>query len=246
MAHTKPKNQPLKPGQRKPIRVPFWIISIGVIGVTASFLPLALAIRARSVTSTEPRIHIMQDMASQTKYKEQAHSLVFADGRADRLPVVGTVSQGNLAEDDHYYRGYNRTWNAQAGKYEITFLSGFPSQVKVDEAFIRHGRERYNIYCLPCHGADGSGNGPISQRAAELGEATWVQPSNLTDADRRNRSEGHLFNTITNGIRNMPGYAAQIPVQDRWAIVAYVRALQLSQYAPASVVPAEKIGTIRQ
>lgn len=246
MAHSKPKNQSLKPGQRKPIRVPFWMVSIAVISVAASFVPLSLAFRARSVTSTEPRIAIMQDMDNQTKYKEQAFSPVFADGRADRLPVPGTVSRSGLAEDDHYYRGYSRTWNAQANKYEVQFLAGFPQQVKVDDALLQRGRQRFNIYCLPCHGADGSGNGMTNQRAVELGESQWVTPSNLTDDDRRNRAEGHLFNTVTNGIRNMAGYGPQIPVEDRWAIVAYVRALQLSQHAPAGIVSPEKLGTIPQ
>ncbi len=103
------------------------------------------------------------------------------------------------------------------------------------QALVERGRDRFNIYCAPCHGLDGSGNGMVNQRAQELQEPKWVQPSNLTSDVVRARPVGHIYNTVNNGIRNMPGYGAQVPVEDRWAIVAYVRALQLSQAAPASV-----------
>jgi mono/diheme cytochrome c family protein len=105
------------------------------------------------------------------------------------------------------------------------FFNGLPAQIKVDERLLKRGRERFDIYCASCHGADGLGNGAVNSRAEGV-HSKWVRPSDLTSALVRGRADGHVFNTITNGIRNMPGYGAQIPVEDRWAIVAYVRALQ--------------------
>jgi mono/diheme cytochrome c family protein len=110
---------------------------------------------------------------------------------------------------------------------------------------VERGQQRFNIYCAVCHGTDGYGNGPVNNRAVQRQEQKWVPAANLHSDVVRSRPDGHIFNTITNGIRNMAGYGSQIPVQDRWAIVAYLRALQLSQHAPASAVPAEQLNTMR-
>jgi mono/diheme cytochrome c family protein len=99
------------------------------------------------------------------------------------------------------------------------------------------GQERFNIYCSPCHGLTGAGDGLVSRRADALQEGTWVPPLTFHGDQVRGRPVGHLFNTITHGIRNMPAYGAQIPAEDRWAIVAYVRALQRSQNATVADVP---------
>jgi mono/diheme cytochrome c family protein len=104
----------------------------------------------------------------------------------------------------------------------------------VNKALLERGQNRFNIYCTACHGIDGYARGTVEIRSEELG--TPLNAKSLHEDLVRGRSEGHIFNTISNGIRNMPGYSAQIPVEDRWAIVAYVRALQLSQNAPPSVV----------
>jgi mono/diheme cytochrome c family protein len=215
---------PRSPRLRRP---PFWMTSIIVIFVVASWVPLVLIARARVTPSTEPRVSFVQDMGSQPKYREQQASDVFADGRADRLPVPGTVARGHLMEDDNLYRGFTRAGQGQPAK----FVDGFPQQVKVTQAFVERGRERFNIYCAPCHGQDGVGAGPVHVRATELQESKWVPPANLHTDVVRGRANGHLYNTITVGIRNMPGYGQQINVSDRWAIVAYVRALQVSQNA---------------
>ena len=108
--------------------------------------------------------------------------------------------------------------------------------VKIDAAAVERGQERFNIYCSICHGIDGAGRGPVRVRSEEMGQVMNVK--SVHDADVRARPEGHIFNTITNGIRNMPGYGSQIPVEDRWAIVAYVRALQASQNAPPNATAA--------
>jgi len=93
------------------------------------------------------------------------------------------------------------------------------------------GRERFGIYCTPCHGQVGEGDGMVHQRAMTLAEGTWVPPSNMTEERVRVMPVGEIFNTVTNGVRNMPGYGRQIPAEDRWAIILYVRALQRSRAA---------------
>jgi len=222
-------------------RPPFLLIAALLVGVIATWLPLVLAARARVGPSPYPRISLVQDMGIQPKYLEQRASDVFADGRADRLPVAGTVARGTLQEDDFYYRGFSSAVDPANGKAAIKFFDGFPPQVQVDERLLNRGHERFNIYCSPCHGQDGYGNGLVNQDVQAYGEPKWVPPANLNDAVRRGRPSGHIYNTINLGIRNMPGYGAQVPPEDRWAIVAYVRALQFSQNAPASIVPPGKL-----
>ena len=112
----------------------------------------------------------------------------------------------------------------------------------MDAATLERGQQRFNIYCSACHGYAGFGDGAVNKRAMELvANATgpvngtqWVAAKSLHDETTRNQPMGQLFNTITHGIRNMAGYASQIPVEDRWAIAAYVKALQLSQDAAAA------------
>ena len=222
---------------------PFWMIAALIILVVHTWIPLALIARAHVSKSSEPRVHIIQDMDVQPRYGPQASSPVFADGRAMRQPIEGTVARGELNEDDHYYRGFSSVRNAETGKYDITWFEGFPKPVTVDETFIRRGQQRYNIYCAVCHGLDGYGAGPVTRRSQEL--ETPINPTSLHAEAVLGRQEGHLFNTITNGIRNMAGYGQQIAVEDRWAIVAYIRALQLSQNAPLDAVPAEMRGKLR-
>lgn len=232
-----------KIGRRQLPMPPFWMIALFLIATVSTFLPLVIAARARFSTSTLPPIHIFQDMDNQAKYREQSHSPVFADGRSARPVIPGTVARGQLQEDDAYYRGYTAIVTGTDGKPAPQWVDAFPAQVQLNDVLLRRGQERYNIYCSACHGKDGGGNGAVHVRANDLVNAgtpgmSWTQPSNLHDAAPRSRSLGHLYNTINNGIRNMPGYGAQIPVADRWAIVAYVRALQVQQGVPASKVPA--------
>jgi mono/diheme cytochrome c family protein len=221
---------PREPRLRRP---PFLFIAIGVTAMVASWVPLVLFARARVERSEQPRISIMQDMGTQPKFREQQTSDIFADGRADRPHVTGTIARGGLQEDDHYFRGYTMAAGSD-GKSQAKFFEGFPKQVQVTKPLLERGKDRFNIYCSACHGLDGYARGTVEIRSEELG--TPLNAKSLHEDLVRGRSEGHIFNTITNGIRNMPSYSAQIPVEDRWAIVAYVRALQLSQNAPPSVV----------
>lgn len=222
---------PREPRLRRP---PFLMIALFLTLVIASWVPLVLFARGRVSKTDEPRVHLVQDMGTQPKYREQQTSTLFADGRAARPRVAGTVARGTLQEDDHYFRGYKSEPGAD-GKAKVTFVEGMPKQVQMNEALVRRGQQRYEIYCAPCHGVDGYGNGPVHIRATEAQESKWVQPASLHADAIRARPDGHIYNTINVGIRNMNGYGSQIDVPDRWAIVAYVRALQLSQHAAPAV-----------
>lgn len=206
---------------------PRWLTYGLVLVAALSLVPFALIARSRASTSARPRVQLIQDMAKQPKVKTQAANPLFADGRAMRPPVPGTVAHGELEEDDAYW----------AGRDAGGWVTAFP--VQVTERLMQRGQERYDIFCAPCHGLAGFGDGPVAKRADALQEGTWTPPSSYHTDLVRGRPVGHLFNTITNGIRNMPAYASQIPVADRWAIVLYVRALQRSQDASVADVPPE-------
>jgi len=223
---------------------PFWMIALALIFVVASWLPLVIFARARAAISNLPRISIFQDMGIQPKFREQQSSEIFADGRADRPEVLGTVARGELHDDDHFYLGYSEATDPKTGKPAANFFDTFPDKLKVTEALMARGQQRFNIYCSVCHGLDGQGHGPVNERALELQSmdppgAKWTQVADLTSDTVRARPVGHIYNTINVGIRSMPSYGTQIPADDRWAIVAYVRALQQSRNVPSKDVPDE-------
>lgn len=210
-------------------------IIITTILIALGSIPFALAAMARAVPSSHTRIHIIQDMDNQPKFRAQHANPLFADGRAMRPVVAGTVAQGQLEADDHYNRGV----------VDNDWATTFPPQVQVNLDLVYRGQDRFNIYCTPCHGYAGYGDGMINQRAMDLvnlglNGTTWVQPKNMHEQLIREQPVGQTFNTITNGVRNMSGYAAQIPTEDRWAIVAYVKALQRSQTADLNDLPPDQ------
>jgi len=207
--------------------MPRWFSIALVISVVLSLVPLALIARKRASFTEKPRVHLVQDMDNQPRYRAQAANPLFADGRAMRLPVEGTVARGELRADDLYERG----------KTEAAWLEGLPAGTTLSDELLLRGQQRYNVFCSPCHGLVGEGDGMVARRADRLQEGTWVPPASLHTELVRGRPDGHLFNTITHGIRTMPGYGSQIPVEDRWAVVAYLRALQLSQNARPEHVP---------
>lgn len=229
--------------------LPKWFVYIAIVAVVASWVPLAVIYRARFATSTEPRIHIFQDMDNQPKFRPQDENPMFADGRAMRPVIAGTVSRGAILNNDEYTLGFTPGADAKAAP---VFINGYPKQIQdqldnpaTAQALLLRGQQRFNIYCATCHGADAQGAGIIHVRADQLvrngvSGMSWVQPKNLHEDAIRQRQNGHIFNTITNGIRNMGGLGSQIQVEDRWAIVAYVRTLQFSAAAKESAVPAEK------
>lgn len=166
------------------------------------------------------------DMWRQPKQEPLDESEFYADGAANRPLVPGTIARGHLREDDAYFVG------AANGKW----LDGFPAGITVDKDLLSRGQERYNIYCTPCHGRIGDGQGMIAKRGFTL-----KRPVGNYHTDRlRKMPVGHFYDVITNGYGAMFSYASRVEPQDRWAIVAYIRALQLSQYAaPADLDPAE-------
>lgn len=214
-------------------QIPRWIVYAAVIAVVLSWLPFALITRARAHRSGDTRIAIFQDMDNQPRYNTQARSTIFADGRAMRPEIAGTIARGKLNENDALYRG-------RAGE---DFVTEIP--LPVTEQLVRRGQERFTIYCSPCHGLNGAGTGPIHQRAVKLGEPKWVPPTSLLSEQVRERPVGHIFNTITHGIRNMAAYGPQIAPEDRWAIVAYIQALQLSRNAGIEDVPPQERDRLR-
>jgi hypothetical protein len=173
----------------------------------------------RGQTSSDPPIVALRDMFNQDRYIPQAESQLFLDGRTMRTPVVGTITrereidpeigQGRLPDDSDYV--------AEVPQGVAQRFGGAP-------AMMQRGLERYDIYCRPCHDGTGAGRGTVITRS------NWQPPPPSFHQDRiRQMPDGQLFATITHGVRTMPSYAAHIPVNDRWAIVSYVRALQLSQ-----------------
>ena len=174
----------------------------------------------RGTLFTSPPIEVFPEwafpsMARQPKFRPQSASDFFADGRADRAPVEHTVMRGMLREDDQLNRGKDATG---------AFARGFPASLTVDLKFIGRGRDRYTIYCAPCHGAVGDGQGITKPYG--MGATPTYHDDRL-----RNMAEGELFNTITNGSpnKNMLPYADKLAPEDRWAVIAYVRALQRAQ-----------------
>ena len=206
--------------------LPVWIKFALAVLVVLSWVPLAFIVKARVSYSEQPRIHVVPDMDNQAKLKPQAGSALFADGRAMRPPVPGAVAWDAPEPDDPFLTGRNGD-----GQWLTV------SPVSVTMALMSRGQERYGIYCSPCHGLAGYGDGMVAQRATQLQEGTWVPPSSFHTDTVRGKPDGEIYHIITHGVRKMPGYAAQIPPADRWAIVAYVRALQRSQHAAVEDVP---------
>ena len=156
-----------------------------------------------------------QQMANQPRYKPLAKSDYFDDGLSARQPVAGTLPQGRMDLDPLYIPAAS---------------NAFP--LPMTPELLARGRERYNIFCTPCHGQLGDGNGFIPTRG-------FREPPTFHSDRLRNAPVGHFFDVMTNGFGAMPDYASQIPPRDRWAIIAYIRALQLSQNVPAARLSAD-------
>ena len=162
-----------------------------------------------------------QDMHDAPRYEAYEASESFPDGRASRIPPAGTVARGWLREDEALY----------TGKMNGQLVDAIP--FAVSHADLKRGQERFNIFCTPCHGRLGDGQGMVVQRG--LRQAASYHQDRL-----RQERIGYFFDVITNGFGAMQGYAEQVPVRDRWLIAAYVRTLQFSQHASIDDVPAER------
>jgi len=159
-------------------------------------------------------------MYDQPKIDPLEASVFFADGLSARQPIPGTVARGQLRLDPHLYQGKVNGELATTLPYEIT------------QKFIERGQERFNIFCAPCHDRTGRGNGMIVQRG-------FKAPPSMHEQRLRDVPIGHFFDVMTNGFGVMYSYASRIPVKDRWAIAAYIRALQFSQNAHLDHLSAE-------
>jgi mono/diheme cytochrome c family protein len=188
----------------------------------------------RGTKSDKPPIEIFPDMDHQPKFQPQHPSGFFADGRAARLPVSGTIPLGYTIPGSYLQSGArnasiqpsgfaNSPDYLNTGRIGEFYGDGFP--IDVSEALMKRGRERYDINCAVCHGKTGIGNGIVGQ----FGMAAIA---NLTDDRIKQQPDGQIFNTITHGKNTMGAYGPNIAIEDRWAIVAYVRALQKSQSLP--------------
>ncbi|HEY9247697.1 MAG TPA: cytochrome c [Rariglobus sp.] len=185
----------------------------------------------RGSLSTRSPLEVFPDMDHQSKYKPQAESRFFADGRADRPRLPGTVAYGRTTDvpDTNFLKADSVLFEGKDAKG--AWVSGFPSAVTVDPSkLLERGQDRYTIYCAPCHGALGDGNGITKQYGM------GATPSYHDDRLRK-MSEGEIFNTITHGKGNMLSYADKLVAQDRWAVIAYVRALQRAAHTTAADVP---------
>ncbi|HLB58960.1 MAG TPA: cytochrome c, partial [Bdellovibrionota bacterium] len=170
--------------------------------------------------SHKPPIRFNRNMENQRRYEPQTKNSFFEDQRAMRPLVPGTIPRGGLKENDHLYKGVVN------GTYAATL------PMPLTKPLLQRGQARYNIYCTPCHGGAGFGDGIIISRG-------FIPPPSLHDERLISQPVGYFFFVMGNGIRTMPSYRSQIPVEDRWAIAAYVRALQLSRRASISQVPGD-------
>ena len=187
-----------------------------VLGALALTSLVTVAGCARGCTSSRPPIHINPSMDDQPKVLSQTASTFFYDGASMRQPVPGTVAIDGLKEDAAFFTGKGA---------DGQFVATIP--VTMDEAFLERGRQRYVIYCQPCHDARGDGKGILFQRGN-------VPTASFHDDKILKYADGQIFDIMTNGMGLMPAYRWPIPPSDRWAIIAYIRELERKRLATAT------------
>jgi mono/diheme cytochrome c family protein len=180
-------------------------------------LPMLLAVVVCGATFLSGCDRMRQDMATQPKYRPLAPSDFFRDGRSERPLLENTVSRDALDNDEYMIAKDSNS---------------FPANLPVNQELLERGRDRYTVFCTPCHGLQGDGNGMVALRGMK-------HPPSYHIDRLREAPNGYFYDVITSGFGQMYSYGAQIPPRDRWAIVAYVRALQLSRNAHAAELPAE-------
>ncbi|PIE65670.1 MAG: quinol:cytochrome C oxidoreductase [Deltaproteobacteria bacterium] len=204
------------------------LLGLGVGALLASGLAMT---GCRGNKSSTPPVHPNWNMDDQQYFQAQENNPWFADQRAARPPVAGTVARGQLRADDHYYRGRG---------VDGRLVDSLPPQLDLDEALLSRGQARYNIYCAVCHDKTGYGNGIVMQKGFAVPAPSYHQPR------LQAMPLGYFYDVIANGKGTMRSYAAQVPVEDRWAIAAWVRVLQVSQRAKVADVPAAELEAIKK
>ena len=205
--------------------------------------------------SKDTPVYVFDDMDYQNKYKAQGENTFFADGRDARPPVAGTVARGTGLEPAKVFSADFKRAESQNPSFVTgkdakgAFLAGFPEKslgftngklndYKVSQYALDVGRGKYQVYCAVCHGQAADGNGIMKVRSAIEGDAAIVTIASLQTPIIRSYPNGQIFDVITNGKNTMMGYGDKLSPEERWAVVAYVRALQLSQNCPPELVPA--------
>ncbi len=190
---------------------------------------LVLLGACRGQVHEEPPIHPLRNMYQQPRYNPQAASAFFADGRAMRPLVPGTVAR-EMEPDLPVATGLE---SARPARYVEEVPQQVVRRLGGPQKMLERGQDRYAIYCAPCHGLSGAGDGLVAERATKVG-APVLKPPSFHQDRMRALPDGHVYAVITNGVRNMPPYRHSVPLDDRWAIVAYVRALQLTELSRKS------------
>jgi hypothetical protein len=183
---------------------------------------LALVSGCRGDVSEHPPIHLNPNMDRQKRFDPQEKNRFFLDERAMRRPVKGTVAVGQLRTDDHLHNGV----------VDGRFVQTLPPSMTLNLRMLKRGRKRFRIYCSTCHDLSGSGNGIMFKRDLGL-----PRPADFHQPRLRAMTVGELFKNMSDGKSNMPAMRRIIPAADRWAVVAYIRALQMSRNARISDVP---------
>lgn len=273
-----------------PSELPRWILLGALLIMLAGLIPAAIVLNMRASFSDLPRWHVFFDMDFQPKKKPQQTTTIFKDGRTMRPQVPGTISRGQLDQQDPFYLGYDpmKVTSIDAEKkiyvstvdsvVNVSALSSAPSgtvqppagspaagspaagtpaagaapvlpfleklPIEANEANIKLGKTKYEIYCSACHGYSGYGDGLVSKRAASLAQDTWAPPSSLHLDRIQKQPVGQIFHTISKGQGKMASYASSITPQERWSIVLYVRALQRSRNANIDDVPVDQRGSL--
>lgn len=273
-----------------PSELPRWILLGALLIMLAGLIPAAIVLNMRASFSDLPRWHVFFDMDFQPKKKPQQTTTIFKDGRTMRPQVPGTISRGQLDQQDPFYLGYDpmkvtsidakkqiyvstvdsvavdsvakvsALSSALGGSIQppagspaagtpaagaapvLPFLEKLP--IEANEANIKLGKTKYEIYCSACHGYSGYGDGLVSKRAASLAQDTWTPPSSLHLDRIQKQPVGQIFHTISKGQGKMASYASSITPQERWSIVLYVRALQRSRNANIDDVPVDQRGSL--
>lgn len=248
-----------------PTEIPKAVFSVVLLLILVALVPGAIVLRMRAARSDAPRWQVFFDMDFQPKKKPQQTTSIFADKRVQRPPVPGTIARGELELSDPYYLGYDPDKTAALEASEATRMVAFKAQdgaaqdakpaapapaagepnyvwlteapIEATEELFALGKKKFETNCAVCHGFGGYGDGLASQRAANLAQGYWLQPTSMHEERIQKQTVGRIYYTVANGKGKMAGYASSLTPRERWAVVLYVRALQRSQNAKIEDVP---------